>query len=58
MSDVLDFVVQVFEETKPLGENFMAQLEQVTRVSMEPCSTIVSMYHFLLHSSYYFTISI
>ncbi len=40
MADVLDFVLKVFEETEPLGDNFMAQLEQTTRVSIEPCITI------------------
>lgn len=40
MTDVLDFVLKVFEETAPLGDNFMAQLEQTTRMCIEPCLTI------------------
>eukprot|EP00026_Physarum_polycephalum_P011251 Phypoly_transcript_11458.p1 GENE.Phypoly_transcript_11458~~Phypoly_transcript_11458.p1 ORF type:complete len:357 (+),score=44.04 Phypoly_transcript_11458:55-1125(+) len=41
MADVLDFVLKVFDETAPLGDNFMAQLEQTTRMCIEPCSTLV-----------------
>jgi CBS domain-containing protein len=41
MADVLDFVLKIFEETSPLGDNFMAQLEQTTRMCIEPCSTVV-----------------
>lgn len=40
MADVLDFVLKVFEETKPLGDNFLTQLEQNTRMCIEPCVTI------------------
>jgi len=41
MADVLDFILKIFDETAPLGDNFMAQLEQTTRMCIEPCSTIV-----------------
>jgi CBS domain-containing protein len=43
MADVLDFVLKIFEETSPLGDNFMAQLEQTTRMCIEACSTIVGL---------------
>ena len=54
MTDVLDFVLKVFNETAPLGDNYMAQLEQATRMCIEPCSTIAGM---LLSFFFYIVLS-